>query len=110
MIMTAAEFKIVTSLLRCVCRAAAYCALSQYQTANAHLLSFEMYETSTARVYVEDIPCHPGDCWTRFVCISDTHSRKFRIPPGDVLLHAGDLSSWGEFEQLEMTIQWLKSL
>ena len=29
------------------------------------------------------------------------HSRKFRIPPGDVLLHAGDLSSWGEFDRLD---------
>jgi hypothetical protein len=69
-----------------------------------------MNQTSTARVYTEDIPVHPGDEWTRFVCISDTHSRKFRIPPGDVLLHAGDLSSWGEFDQLDGTIQWLKSL
>jgi len=71
---------------------------------------WDMLETSTARIYTEDIPRHPGDAWTRFVCISDTHSRKFRVPPGDVLLHAGDLSSWGEFHQLDMTIQWLKSL
>ena len=56
-------------------------------------------------------PPHPGAGWTRFVCISDTHSRKFKhIPPGDVLLHAGDLSSWGMYKQLETTINWLKEL
>lgn len=71
---------------------------------------FEMLETATAKVYSELIPSHPGNGWTRFVCISDNHSRKFSVPPGDVLLHAGDLSSWGEFSHLKKTIDWLKSL
>jgi hypothetical protein len=30
--------------------------------------------------------------WTRFICISDTHCNRFKVPPGDVLLHAGDLT------------------
>jgi hypothetical protein len=69
--------------------------------------------TETVRVYREGndiIPFHPGYDWTRFVCISDTHSRTFEIPPGDVLLHAGDLSSWGSLSQLMHTVEWLKSL
>lgn len=65
------------------------------------------------RVYLdydqESIPPHPGPNWTRFVCISDTHSRVFSIPAGDVLLHAGDLSSWGHPHQLHTTLLWLKS-
>jgi hypothetical protein len=69
--------------------------------------------TKTARIYregIDVIPPHPGSDWTRFVCISDTHSHTFRIPTGDVLLHAGDLSSWGSLSQLIITVEWLKSL
>ncbi|KAF9234760.1 Metallo-dependent phosphatase [Melanogaster broomeanus] len=58
----------------------------------------------------EEVPPHPGPGWTRFVCISDTHSRRYRVPSGDVLLHAGDLSSWGSFPQLTTTVEWLKTL
>ncbi|TRM59384.1 Metallo-dependent phosphatase-like protein [Schizophyllum amplum] len=32
------------------------------------------------------------------------------IPPGDVLLHAGDLSSYGYPSQLQLTLDWLASL
>lgn len=53
--------------------------------------------------------------WTRFVCISDTHSgvhwdQGRRMPRGDVLLHAGDLSSWGTVNHLRKTIDWLVEL
>lgn len=57
-----------------------------------------------------EAPPHPGAGWTRFVCISDTHSGIFRLPYGDVLLHAGDLSSYGALSQLTRTVDWLKSL
>jgi hypothetical protein len=54
---------------------------------------------------------HPGDLWTRFVCISDTHSScDYPIPDGDVLLHAGDLTSGGSFAQYKLAIDWLKSM
>lgn len=59
---------------------------------------------------VADPPPHPGPAWTRFVCISDTHSRKFDVPTGDVLLHAGDLTAWGHFHQLQKVIEWLEGL
>ncbi|KAI5983778.1 Metallo-dependent phosphatase-like protein [Pisolithus albus] len=58
----------------------------------------------------KEAPPHPGAGWTRFVCISDTHSGIFRLPYGDVLLHAGDLSSYGALPQLTRTVDWLKSL
>ncbi|TEB15291.1 hypothetical protein FA13DRAFT_1747593 [Coprinellus micaceus] len=47
-----------------------------------------------------DVP-HPGQGWTRFVCISDTHSHFPEIPLGDVLFHAGDMSSWGYPAQIQ---------
>ncbi|KAI9065476.1 Metallo-dependent phosphatase [Trametes sanguinea] len=56
------------------------------------------------------LPKHPGVGWTRFVCISDTHSHIFHVPPGDVLLHAGDLSRFGTLKDLEVTLNWLKGL
>lgn len=72
------------------------------------------YTSPTAHVYVsyniDTPPKHPGHKWTRFICISDTHSRKYKVPDGDVLLHSGDLSSWGNLPQLESTLRWIKSL
>ncbi|CAK9077151.1 unnamed protein product [Durusdinium trenchii] len=51
--------------------------------------------------------------WTRFVCFSDTHNLHGMIPqehmpPGDVLLHAGDFTDSGELEQVESFNQWLE--
>ncbi|KAI0086417.1 Metallo-dependent phosphatase [Irpex rosettiformis] len=77
-------------------------------------MALPTFESATSRVYtaydIADPPPHPGPAWTRFVCISDTHSRIYKVPPGDVLLHSGDLSSWGSPKQLEKTLKWLNSL
>jgi predicted phosphohydrolase len=46
------------------------------------------------------------------VCISDTHGmhRRLRIPPGDVLIHAGDITmKGGKKEMLDFDL-WLKEL
>lgn len=41
----------------------------------------------------------------RFVCISDTHGKvegsKLHMPPGDVLLHAGDFTQKGHMKEIE---------
>ncbi|KAJ3572801.1 hypothetical protein NP233_g2845 [Leucocoprinus birnbaumii] len=71
--------------------------------------------TATACAYVysseDSVPPHPGSEWTRFICISDNHSRtRYAMPPGDVLLHSGDLSSWGQPKQVMTTLNWIKSL
>jgi len=52
----------------------------------------------------------PDEEWTRFVCISDTHSHTFRVPPGDVLLHSGDLTGRGRTKDLQKTMEWLYQL
>ncbi|KAK2594816.1 hypothetical protein QQS21_007444 [Conoideocrella luteorostrata] len=42
------------------------------------------------------------------VCISDTHnSFPSPLPPGDILLHAGDLSRFGTFAEIQAQISWL---
>ncbi|KAG6905415.1 hypothetical protein DXG01_002849 [Tephrocybe rancida] len=56
------------------------------------------------------LPASPGPEWTRFVCISDTHSRQFDIPDGDVLLHSGDLTNLGLEEEFKDALEWLYSL
>ncbi|TFK25050.1 hypothetical protein FA15DRAFT_591415 [Coprinopsis marcescibilis] len=53
---------------------------------------------------------HPGEEWTRFVCVSDTHSHKVEVPIGDVLLHAGDLARWGYPTEVEEMVSWLVTL
>jgi 3',5'-cyclic AMP phosphodiesterase CpdA len=55
-------------------------------------------------------PVPSAEEWTRFVCISDTHRRTFKVPPGDVLLHSGDLTNKGKKEEIMITMEWLYAL
>ncbi|KAK8004777.1 hypothetical protein PG990_010814 [Apiospora arundinis] len=44
------------------------------------------------------------------VCISDTHNNNARcdpLPPGDVLIHAGDLTQSGSLTELQAAADWL---
>ena len=50
---------------------------------------------------------------TRFVCISDTHNASpdtgaFKVPRGDVLIHAGDLTKQGTYAELRQTLDWIE--
>lgn len=45
---------------------------------------------------------------TRIVIISDTHNQTPKLPPGDILIHAGDLTNQGSFAELERTVEWLE--
>jgi calcineurin-like phosphoesterase family protein len=45
---------------------------------------------------------------TRFVCISDTHNCTVKLPKGDVLIHCGDLTNQGSFNELSKQVQWLE--
>jgi predicted phosphodiesterase len=49
---------------------------------------------------------------TRFVCVSDTHNATpngpFKLPKGDVLIHAGDMTNQGTFSELKKTIKWIE--
>jgi Icc-related predicted phosphoesterase len=48
----------------------------------------------------------------RIVCISDTHNQlaKLSIPPGDLLLHAGDLTGHGSLKEVERADRALAEL
>lgn len=54
----------------------------------------------------------PATRRTRFVCISDTHNSSpngaFKLPKGDVLIHAGDMTNQGSFKELQKTIKWIE--
>lgn len=47
----------------------------------------------------------------RFVCMSDTHSLvhnlKFKVPNGDVFLHAGDFTKCGKIDEVQEFDKWL---
>lgn len=45
----------------------------------------------------------------RIVCVSDTHNETPHLPPGDILIHAGDLSQQGTPEELAKVIKWLEA-
>jgi 3',5'-cyclic AMP phosphodiesterase CpdA len=49
---------------------------------------------------------------TRFVCVSDTHGYTpseagFKLPAGDVLIHAGDLTNHGTMSEIRRTVEWI---
>ena len=44
------------------------------------------------------------------VCISDTHGTQPAVPDGDILLHAGDLTNFGTFAELQAQLTWLNTL
>lgn len=48
--------------------------------------------------------------WTRFVLLSDTHTRTFPVPDGDVLVHTGDFTQMGTLKELKTTMEWLYAL
>ncbi|KAI5300242.1 hypothetical protein KEM55_008604 [Ascosphaera atra] len=50
----------------------------------------------------------------RIVCISDTHNHNpkdgaFKLPKGDILIHAGDLTNQGTYGELQKTLDWIEN-
>ena len=45
------------------------------------------------------------------MCISDTHNHGpgdgYKLPKGDILIHAGDLTSQGSYHELQKAAAWL---
>merc|ERR1712227_46222 len=48
----------------------------------------------------------------RIVCVSDTHNRHLNldIQPGDIFIHAGDITQRGTLHELEAFNEWLATL
>ena len=53
---------------------------------------------------------NPSQDAIRIVCISDTHTYTPELPPGDVLIHAGDLTNAGTALDIQAQIDWLSGL
>ena len=65
---------------------------------------------STERLYTWRAPTRRPATPTnpvRTVCVSDTHNLQPEVPDGDVLLHAGDLTNRGTFDELQEQLDWL---
>ncbi|KAL4965533.1 metallophosphatase domain-containing protein [Aspergillus stella-maris] len=45
----------------------------------------------------------------RIICISDTHNTTPVLPPGDILIHSGDLTARGTFDEVQAQLRWLHS-
>ncbi|RXM31733.1 Metallophosphoesterase MPPED2 [Acipenser ruthenus] len=73
---------------------------SRFQPPHVHMVDPTPYDT----------PKPAGH--TRFVCVSDTHSRTdgIQMPYGDVLLHTGDLTELGLPSEVKKFNDWLGSL
>lgn len=51
---------------------------------------------------------------TRIVCVSDTHNTSpadgaFKLPAGDVLIHAGDLTNQGTYAEIKQALDWIEA-
>lgn len=55
------------------------------------------------------IPAQPTSNPVSVVCISDTHNNQPSLPEGDILIHAGDLTQSGSFQEIQATLDWLRS-
>lgn len=49
------------------------------------------------------------DAEIKVVCIADTHNTQPELPDGDILLHAGDLSQYGMFDEIQNQLNWLNA-
>lgn len=54
-------------------------------------------------------PASPAEQQIHVVCIADTHNHQPALSDGDLLLHAGDLSELGSFEELQAQLDWLNT-
>ncbi|KAL8992693.1 MAG: hypothetical protein Q9169_006907 [Polycauliona sp. 2 TL-2023] len=64
---------------------------------------------STKLNSLHHLPPHPSQSSRPIivVCISDTHGTQPPLPAGDLLLHAGDLTQWGTFTEIQAQLTWL---
>lgn len=46
----------------------------------------------------------------KIVAISDTHTYNKSLPPGDILIHAGDFSSSGSYKNTQDFLYWMKAI
>lgn len=65
----------------------------------------------TDQLELSDSPDWDKDNFVRVVCVSDTHNRhnKLYVPPGDILIHAGDFTMTGRHGAMKKFGEWLSA-
>lgn len=69
-----------------------------------HLAKYLYCRSAHVRVEPTPSPANP----VTVICVSDTHNYQPCLPPGDILIHAGDLTQSGTYEELQAALNWLK--
>jgi len=72
-------------------------------------LARRLYRLSARGARARALGCM-GASTVRVVCVSDTHCRHADLPPlpeGDVLIHSGDLTNSGTYNELRSALEWL---
>lgn len=59
--------------------------------------------------WCEKIPAQPLSDPVSIICISDTHNTQPICPDGDILIHAGDLTQSGSFEETQNALDWIQA-
>ncbi|KXH29797.1 metallophosphoesterase domain-containing protein [Colletotrichum simmondsii] len=85
----------------------------------AHLLSsplstvarylYDFFPVSHPVVYPHGSGNDRIDDAVTVVCVSDTHNTKPHLPPGDILVHAGDLTASGTRRELREALEWIRA-
>jgi len=68
------------------------------------------YSQCRAARWIMDTSLRPAPTTRRIriVCISDTHNSTVKLPKGDVLIHAGDLTNQGSYSEVRFSPQTWK--
>ncbi|KAK4177087.1 Metallo-dependent phosphatase-like protein [Triangularia setosa] len=70
-----------------------------------HLLNIHSSGASPSSTTTQIVDARP----VQIVCVSDTHNHRPLLPPGDILIHAGDLTENGSFDEVQAGLHWLSS-
>merc|ERR1719312_663751 len=75
-------------------------------------LELDQVQPSGDHPGLDQVGDHPVPNTVRLVCISDTHGKHWdlQIPTGDILIHSGDFTNTGTYQEVEDFDLWLESL
>ncbi|KAK2742493.1 hypothetical protein FQN57_005384 [Myotisia sp. PD_48] len=84
----------------------------QFWESPALFLARKIYNRCASKLNITQIVSATTPNPTRtvtVVCIADTHNTRPRIPHGDILLHAGDLTQGGTQSEIQEAVDWLNA-
>lgn len=74
-------------------------------------LTFVAVQLYCILLFLRGQPIHPprNKPAIKVVCISDTHDQTVPVPPGDILIHAGDMTNAGTVADIQKQVDWLRA-